>query len=179
MHSLPTELWSCIFDILRWDAAETRALLSRELMVRKTTQIAGSLLAARHLEEPTPTDVDMSEATHPMLIQTSSNPLTTPIDGHPDSQSSITDESIREKREYPMLIRFVAGKDDKDQDVMPLRWLMEGDFVDRAAFIGRMLKFAIMLYEHEVYVVDEDWRDYRRVVREPSRCGSFSGNAIA
>jgi hypothetical protein len=35
---------------------------------RKTTQIAGSLLAAGHLEEPTPTDVDMSEATHPMLI---------------------------------------------------------------------------------------------------------------
>jgi hypothetical protein len=152
---------------------------------KETTQIAGSLLTAGHLEEPTPMDVDTSEATHAMFVQVSGNAHTIKDDDHLDLQSSITDESIREKSAYPVLIRFAASElhkdqDDEDQDVKPVRWLMKGDldFVDPDEFIGQMLKFAIMLYEHEVYVVDEDWRDYKGVLRGPWHCGCSSAQAI-
>jgi hypothetical protein len=59
--------------------------------------------------------------------------------------------------------------------VCPVRWTMAGrESDDEAAFIGRMLRYALLFYRHGVYVVDQDWKDVRDILRapvQPCSCG--------
>jgi hypothetical protein len=45
---------------------------------------------------------------------------------------------------------------------------------NKAAFVGRLLRYALLLYKHGIYVVDQHWRDIRDILRapiQPCACG--------
>jgi hypothetical protein len=70
-----------------------------------------------------------------------------------------------------VLVRFVVGKIlHNHEEAMSLLWRTQDNNLERTTFVKRMRKLAKLLYDQQVYVVDEDWRDYKGVLREPRRC---------
>jgi hypothetical protein len=54
----------------------------------------------------------------------------------------------------------------------PLLWLVHDPVdEDEVLFIGRLLRYGLLLYNHGIYVVDQEWTDTRAVLRAPPvRC---------
>jgi hypothetical protein len=81
---------------------------------------------------------------------------------------------------FQQRVRLVTAKSPSTiriySNTITVAWAMAGrnDDDDKAAFVGRLLRYALLFYKHGVYVVDHHWRDIRDVLRapiQPCACG--------
>jgi hypothetical protein len=122
-----------------------------------------------HMHHPTP-------ATH-MESLSSLQAVHTPLRHHHSEESPSISAIWRPWMNNTKLIRFAVRDGDYNMmDIEHVQWRMDGDNMELAAFIRRMLKFAIMLYYHDIYMVDDDWRYYKGVLRLPGTCGCQMGH---